>query len=239
MRVAVLILLLGFYQLAYSDKGQNDEDLENLIKLEMRDDLPVCHHMAELINRDMNLLKRNGTLYEYWDISYKDHVEFTSIPWEKRKMILTNHLTGLDVREDWWRIAFFDLNNDSKKEWVSIQQSTPDGNLVFRMAVHDEDLAYKHRIDGAYYLDTWVLGENGGRIQLWPDANRYNWQARKINAFIYEGRTYLLLTETDRGNTFIIAEVNSDYSEILDLEEKKLQQTMPGVTSLCLIQTSK
>lgn len=225
------VFLFGFSVISSAEKVP-----ESLVELDIKEDLPVCHHMADLINKDMNIAKNSRVGFKYRDIYYESHNEFTDINWQLREMVLYDSRTGEDIdgilRKP-WQISYIDLNNDGKKEWVSIVHYYMYGESFYRLAVHDQSFGNQHRIAYLYYKNDWTLGRSGSYHRVRWGNDRRRVELRKITVFYFEGRNYLLFSDTSIGNMFFVGELKADFSKIIEFEKRNFD----NVNYLCLIKT--
>ncbi len=233
MRVKFFV---GVFLFGFSVISNSEEVLENLVELDIKEDLPVCHHMADLINKDLNKLKKRGVKYKYRDIDYENHKEFLAIQWQERVMDIHHGITGKFLYKKPWKVAFFDLNNDGEKEWVTIEYWYKYGYEHFRLAVHDNSFENQTEINGLYYQNAWVLGRNNGSLQYRSEKIHSLFKVVQVRAFIYEEKTYLIFNRTETGNYFFIAEVNTDLT-INKNGKKDSYLEDQGIKFFCLMNT--
>lgn len=116
----------------------------------------LCEHMLKLYNADIG---------KYGEVKYQRHKEFNWINWEDKKISIVG--AGGGIRDIDGKIAFFDINNDSKDEgivyWESSLHNSP--NDVYDVFNYDDVAILDETVDGPVYYKKRLLdfSSAGGR----------------------------------------------------------------------------
>lgn len=102
----------------------------------------VCQHMLKLYNADLK---------KYGQVKYKQHKEFNWIKWEDKEISIRPAGTPEEVMDIDAKIAFFDINNDSKDEAIIYHES-----MLFNRPMDVYDI---FRTDDLAMLDDVVDGK--------------------------------------------------------------------------------